>query len=184
MKYFAHINSKDVLTGIDVCTLSKDEYGSNQVINLEVEKELYDNFQTYGEGYYIFKNCEIVLNPEYPLTLFTTLKSIKLKEILDKANDFIENVATYKDIECTDNNIAKLNAYLTGFDAGYYKNVDWITKSDEVLNLKKEDIQEVLMGIAGVQSDVWTNQYIELVNQVNSSQSVEELEKINVEYIA
>lgn len=63
--YYAHINSKDILTGIDMSRISADEYGSEDVQNIEVDKTLYDNKQKYGIEYYIYKDGEIVENPNY-----------------------------------------------------------------------------------------------------------------------
>ena len=65
MKYYAHINSKNVLTGIDMSTMITDEYGSEDVQNIEVDKTLYDNKQKYGIEYYIYQDGEIVENPDY-----------------------------------------------------------------------------------------------------------------------
>ena len=39
MKYYAHINSKNVLTGIDMSTMIADEYGSSEVENIEVSED-------------------------------------------------------------------------------------------------------------------------------------------------
>ena len=65
MKYYAHINSKNILTGIDMSRLSADEYGSEDVKNIEVDKTLYDNKQKYGIEYYVYQDGEIVENPNY-----------------------------------------------------------------------------------------------------------------------
>lgn len=63
--YYAHINSHDILTGVDVCTLTEDEYGSTEVQNIEVSEEYYNNRMQYGDNYYIYDNGEIILNPNY-----------------------------------------------------------------------------------------------------------------------
>lgn len=63
--YYAHINSKDILTGIDMAILSADEYGSEDVQNIEVDKTLYDNKQKYGIEYYIYQDGGIIENPNY-----------------------------------------------------------------------------------------------------------------------
>ena len=63
--YYAHINSKDILTGIDMSRISADEYGSEDVQNIEVDKTLYDNKQKYGIEYYTYQDGEIVENPNY-----------------------------------------------------------------------------------------------------------------------
>lgn len=60
MKYYAHINSKDVMTGIDMSMLSKDEYDSEDVQNIEVSEEIYNEREKYA-----YIGGEIVLDPEY-----------------------------------------------------------------------------------------------------------------------
>ena len=40
MTYYAHINSKNILTGIDMSKISADEYGSKDVKNIEVDNKL------------------------------------------------------------------------------------------------------------------------------------------------
>ena len=65
MTYYAHINSKNILQGMDMSKISADEYGSEDVQNIEVDKTLYDNKQKYGIEYYIYKDGEIVENPNY-----------------------------------------------------------------------------------------------------------------------
>jgi hypothetical protein len=63
--YYANINSKDVLIGVGMGLLTKDEYDSENVKNIEVSAECYYNAQQYGSNYYIYSNGEIILNPNY-----------------------------------------------------------------------------------------------------------------------
>lgn len=63
--YYAQINSKNILVGIDQSNITADEYGSTDVQNIEVTEEIYNNAQQYGSNYYIYSNGEIVLNPNY-----------------------------------------------------------------------------------------------------------------------
>ena len=63
--YYANINSKNTLVGIEKSILSKDEYGSSDVQNIEVSEEIYNNAQQYGSNYYIYSNGQIILNPNY-----------------------------------------------------------------------------------------------------------------------
>lgn len=65
MTFYANINSKSDIVGIDLCTIIKDEYGSNNVQNIETTEEVYNNAQQYGINYYIFKNNKIIPNPNY-----------------------------------------------------------------------------------------------------------------------
>lgn len=63
--FYANINSKNTLVGIEKSILSKDEYGSSDVQNIEVSDEIYNNAQQYGSNYYIYSNGQIILNPNY-----------------------------------------------------------------------------------------------------------------------
>lgn len=63
--YYANINSKNILVGIEKSILSKDEYGSSNVQNIEVSEEIYNNAKQYGSNYYIYSNGQIILNPNY-----------------------------------------------------------------------------------------------------------------------
>ena len=63
--FYANINSKNILVGIEKSILSKDEYGSSDVQNIEVSEEMYNNAQQYGSNYYIYSNGKIILNPNY-----------------------------------------------------------------------------------------------------------------------
>lgn len=63
--YYANINSKNILVGIEKSILSKDEYGSSDVQNIEVSEEIYNNAKQYGSNYYIYSNGEIIPDPDY-----------------------------------------------------------------------------------------------------------------------
>ena len=63
--YYAQINSRGILIGIDLSQLIEDEYGSSDVQNIEVSEEIYNNAQQYGSNYYIYSDGQIVLNPNY-----------------------------------------------------------------------------------------------------------------------
>lgn len=63
--YFAHINSKDVLVQFDLSEIVKDEYNSENVKNIKVTEEIYNNAKQYGNNYYIYSNGKIILNPNY-----------------------------------------------------------------------------------------------------------------------
>ena len=63
--YYANVNSIDKLVSIDFALMTRDEYGSENVKNIEVSEEVYNNAQEYGTNYYTYSNNEIVLNPNY-----------------------------------------------------------------------------------------------------------------------
>lgn len=65
MTYYARINSKNILVDIQPSVLLTDEYGSTNVQNIEVTQEYWNNWRLYGEGYYIYSDNKIVVNPNY-----------------------------------------------------------------------------------------------------------------------
>ena len=65
MTIYANINSKNKIVGIDVSKIERDEYCSDDVQNVEVTQDIYDNANKYGINYYIYDNGDIVLNPDY-----------------------------------------------------------------------------------------------------------------------
>ena len=65
MTYYANINSLGELQEISISLMIKDMYGSNDVQNIEVSEEVYNNAKEYGDNYYTYDEGEIVLNPNY-----------------------------------------------------------------------------------------------------------------------
>ena len=94
MKYYAHINSKDILTGIDMSKIVADEYGSEYVKNIEVDKTLYDTAQEYGIEYYIYQDGEIIENPNYEEEIQKQLQESRNKEIDEKIKELSEMAST------------------------------------------------------------------------------------------
>lgn len=115
------------------------------------------------------------------------VKQLKYQEALSGAKDYIENEAVYQfdennSIEATDGNIGKLNAFLTGFQAGVYEEVSWVSKEDNVLTLNQEDVTNILLGIGAVQTEVWSVQFIGYKNAINNAQTVSEVNSIVIDY--
>lgn len=113
---------------------------------------------------------------------FLETKENKLQEALNKANDYINNIALYRDIECTDGNISKLTAYLIAMQQGLYETIAWVTKSDEVLELNITDIMDILQGIGEVQANTWTIKYMLYKDKINNAKTIEEVEAIIINY--
>ena len=65
MTYYAQIDSHNKLIDFDKSKLTIDEYGSIEVLNIEVSEEVYNNAKQYGSNYYIYSDEEIIVNPNY-----------------------------------------------------------------------------------------------------------------------
>ena len=114
-------------------------------------------------------------------------KEDKYNEALTKAKDFIENNAVYQfnqfnSIEATDGNIGKMTAYALGFQTGTIENVSWTSKEDNVLNLNAQDVSRILTGLGEIQADVWNIEFVNYKNQIANALSIEEVNKIVIDY--
>lgn len=190
MKYYAQINSHNILVGIDLGTLIEDEYGSSDVQNIEVSKEYYDNYQLYGSDYYIYDNGEIVVNPEYETTKLNEAKQAKYDEANEKAREYLESgEALYefeegKHIEATDGNIAKIGLKSTALILAqdFTTTFPWNTKEDENIFLNALTGKEVAEGLGVIQDEVWTVKFPNYLTQIDNAETVEEVEAIEINY--
>ena len=133
------------------------------------------------------KDYQWYLEGKCPHFTLEETKQIKYEEALIGAKEFIENQAVYQfdsinSIEATDGNIGKMNAYITGFQAGIYQEVSWVSKEDNVLTLSQEDVTTILLGIGAVQTAIWSVKFIAYKNAINNAQTVEEVQQIVINY--
>lgn len=181
MTYNAHINSKGVLTGIDMSTLSADEYGSSDVQNINVEQEFYDNWQKYGEGYYVYKNKQVIINPEWDNIYLEQKKESKIAQNDKNRDKKIDEGVTYNDVlfdSDTDQKINLLAVYNTMSDTD---TIVWYGKNNDGLLCTKEDLLAIGALITKLQSFVWeTNAYIK--EQIANATTIDELDKIDISY--
>ena len=126
-----------------------------------------------------------------PEEQLTDAKQSKYQEASSKAKSYLESgeacfVFTQGEndyhIEATDGNIAKMNAYLTGLQAGTFEEVTWVSKEDEILTLNAEDVTTILLGLGQVQADVWSNQFLAYKNAIDEATTVEEINAIEINY--
>lgn len=183
MTYYAHVDSHNELVGMDTSMLVEDGYGSLNVQNIEVSKAVYKNKEQY-----IYQNGSIVKNPNYEAEALIEAKQNKYQEALNGANEFINTSAFFQfdennSIEATDGNIAKLTAYAVGLSTGQLEHVYWTTKEDNVIDLSAEDVQTILIGLGSIQGDVWNVQFIAYKNAIENAQSIEDVERIVINYV-
>ena len=102
---------------------------------------------------YVLEGDEYVLKTsEWEEEQLNKAKEAKYQEANTKTNDYLQSgEALYEfkpniHIEATDGNIAKMNAYLTGLQAGAFTTVAWVSKEDEILTLNAEDVSTILLG--------------------------------------
>lgn len=171
MKYYAHIENGEILQKSNCKSIKEG------VVNIEISKDVYTNFDAYS-----YDGEKLVLNLDYEKEQLETAKKEFMAEVTQIANDFINNVALYRDIECTSENISKLTAYLIAMQQGLYEVVSWVTKSDEVIELTVNDLTDILQGIGTIQSNIWNVQYMSVKTAVENVKSIDELRDIKVEF--
>lgn len=144
--------------------------------------------EDYQEGKYYVKDNELVRNEHWEEEELIKTKQSKYQEANSKANTYLQSGEALfefepdKHIEATDGNIAKMNAYLTGLQAGAFEEVVWVSKEDEILTLNAEDVTTILLGLGQVQADIWSNQFLAYKNAIDEATTVEEVESIEVSY--
>ena len=179
--YYAHINSKDILTGIDMSKIVSDEYGSEDVQNIEVDKTLYDTAQEYGIEYYIYKDNKIILNPNY-----TTIELYKKKKELIEYNDtirdkYLNNGVIYKCIRFDSDTDQKVNLIgrLSTLNDG--DNIVWYGMNNDELLCTKQDLVNIGMIIEELHTYCW-DRNSEIKLKINNAKTIEELDSIDISY--
>lgn len=119
------------------------------------------------------------------------LKKEKYDEANRGAKNFLESgdalyeFAPGKHIEAFDGNMSKMTGYLLAFESGIYQPGDtvvWVTKEDEIVNLTREQIADILVGISKVQASVWSVQFPAYVAQIEAAKTISEVQGIVIKY--
>ena len=146
----------------------------------------------HNKGYEI-KETETALQAwgETAEEVLEAKRAQKYVEANTKAKAFLESGdALYefeegKHVEATDGNIAKMTAYALAFVTGQLEpeaTVVWNTKEDETVELTKEDIAAISVGLGEVQASVWAAQYPNYLAAIEEATTEEELDTIEIEY--
>lgn len=138
--------------------------------------------------YYIIDNGELIINPDYATEKLEIAKQNKYIEALNGANNFINTDALFEfdennHIEATDGNIAKFTAYALGFSSGTLETVYWTTKEDNVIELNANDVLNILTGLGEIQSNVWNIQFVAYKNAIEAATSLQDVERIVINYV-
>ena len=139
----------------------------------------------YENGKYIIENEQLVLNENFETEKMAELKQNKLNEALKKAYEAEETgTVLYKDavFETNSKNISKLTAMLSMIDAGIIESVQWLSKDDIQIELKKEDLLSIGQLIAEYTGALWNVQYLAFKERIENAETVQELNEIEIEY--
>lgn len=176
MKYYAHINSKNVLTGIDMSTMIADEYGSSEVENIEVSEDVYAERDKY-----IYSDGKIILNPEY-----STIELNNKKEELTAENDRLRDEklldgVTYNNVLFDSDTDQKTNLLATYQMLSDEDTITWYGKDNKALLCTKQDLLAIGKLIIQLHSYCWNmNAYIK--EQIENAGTLEELENVIINY--
>ena len=181
--YYAHINSKNILTGIDMSIMITDEYGSKDIKNIEVDETLYDNKQKYGIEYYTYKDGEIIKNPEWDIIYLEQKKQEKIEENDKLRDEALNQGVVYNNVLFDSDTDQKINLLATYGTMTDDSTIVWYGKDNQGLLCTKNDLLAIGNLITELHSYCWENNaYIK--EQIENAQTEDELNKIVINYEA
>lgn len=149
---------------------------SDFIINIEITKEVYDNFEKY-----IYENGKVVINPEYSAIELRNKKE-KIVEKNDRLRDekLFEGV-TYNNVLFDSDTDQKTNLLATYQMLSDEDTITWYGKDNKALLCTKQDLLAIGKLIVQLHSYCWNmNAYIK--EQIENAETLEELLKIEVVY--
>lgn len=154
MKYYKYINSKGVEAGYGIGIMTRDEYGSSEVQNIEVPKE------------------------EFLLDRLKTEKIILNDELRDSA---LGRGVEYQGVLFDSDTDQKVNLLATVNMMSDNDTLTWYGMDNKALLCTKADLMAIGELITQLHSYCWNmNAYIK--EQIEGIKSLEELEKIVIKY--
>ncbi len=162
-----------------------EEKLNENVYNLDKTEETNDEYVLYGDEY-LLKSSVIE-------ELFQKAKDEKLKEASTKAKFAIENgYVNYKNaqIETNTQTVADLNTIRQMCVVLNENSCKWLSKNDILLTLvidrenpvENDDFVKIGILISEYKNNIWTNKYVNYLNQINCAQTVEDIKAIRIKY--
>ena len=179
--FYAHINSKNILVGIDTSMITTDEYGSVDIQNIEVSEKYYNNLQLYGNDYYTYSDGEIVINPEWDNIQLNKAKEQRISE-----NDGLRDTAllrgvTYNNVLFDSDNEQKINLLAKYSMMADTDTVVWYGMDNTALLCTKGDLMAIGRLIETLHTFCWENNaYVK--EQIAEAKSISELNDIEIDY--
>ena len=176
MIYYAQIDSQNKLIDIDTSMLTTDEYGSENVLNIEVSKEIYDNRNDY-----VYLDGEIVINPELDEIKLSEAKQEKIEQ-----NDIARDVALnqgvlYKNVLFDSDTDQKVNLLATVSAMDETQTITWFGMDNQPLVCNKEDLINIGGLITMLHSFCWNkNAFIKA--EISEAQTIEAVNEIEINY--
>ena len=174
--YYIYIEN-DKINGCGQCQCSN-------ALNVIVTKEIYDDFVENPDKY-IYQNDEIVLNPNYEVQKLAKGKEDKKEENLNKANEAILNgYVTYKNckFETNTDNQSNMTSTANLMQTQSIEKTQWLSKDNILIELTLEDFLNIGGLILSYKTNLWTNIYAGIEAQIESAQTIEEVNNIVITY--
>ena len=166
---------------------TKDEKANFICDNINLKFEETETALFALEKNEIMVDGEPAVNPEYDNEQFLLYQADKLNEAVFKCSEkrysqtftveLHKQECVFDTTEQTQSDLQ--TAAIVTSTGGTYNN--WVTNNGVVLNLTAEDIQTVFGLFFALVSPLYTKQ-LEYVEQINSCETIEELEKIEISY--
>ena len=174
--YYIYIEN-DKINGCGQCQCSN-------ALNVIVTKEIYDDFVENPDKY-IYQNDEIVLNANYEVQKLSKAKEDKKEENLKKANEAILNgYVTYKNckFETNTDNQSNMTSTANLMQTQSIEKTQWLSKDNILIELTLEDFLNIGGLILNYKTNLWTNIYAGIEAQIESAQTIEEVNNIVITY--
>lgn len=179
--FYAHINSINILTDIDSSIMTSDEYGSENVQNIEVSEEIYKNARQYGNNYYTYSDGNIILNPEWDNIQLDKAKQQRIAENDELRDTALSGGVTYQNVLFDSDTDQKVNLLATVNMMSDEDTIVWYGMDNQGLLCTKSDLLAIGQLITELHSFCWQNNaYIK--EQIENAENIEEVENIEINY--
>ena len=154
---------------------------SDDWLNVEVSKEMFDAVGKYGNDYYIYSNGEIVNNPNYDKILLDKAKFDKIALNDELRDTALLSGVTYQNVLFDSDTDQKVNLLATVNMMSDEDTITWYGMDNQGLLCTKADLMAIGRLITELHSFCWNmNAYIK--EQIEEAGTLEELEKIEINY--
>jgi len=172
--YYIHVEDGQI-NGAGMAQIINDNYE-----NIEVSKEIYDDFRADRDKY-IYKDGEIVLNPEYDNILLQRAKELKLEENVAERDKVLFGGVTYQNILFDSDTDQKINLSEQHKRMSDTDTVLWHGMNNESLLCTKDDLAAIGELIYGLTGFVW-NKDAYIKDQIQVAETLEDLANIEIDY--
>lgn len=165
-----------------------DEANSLGKVLYVVVKDNLGNLVIAEQDYYICYDANITdgtINPDFETNKINELRSKLSTENTEKAKSAVENgYVEFKNAQFETNaqTVGDLTATMLLMQASGIESYEWLSKDDKVVTLTLSDFGILGGLIAGYKAHIWDEEYLGYKIQIDSAETLEELEEIEIIY--